>query len=53
MIQDELNDFRKFMKYAYGSEVEEAHFTAEKPYCDNDNEEKEISIPIVLQHSIE
>ena len=53
MILDELNDFRKFMKYAYGPDVEEAHFTAENPYCEDDNQEKEISIPIVLQRSIE
>ena len=29
VIQEELNDFRLFMKYAYGSDVEEEHFDQE------------------------
>ena len=53
LMQVELNDFRKFMKYAYGPEVEEDHFTAENPYCENDDEMTELSIPLVLQHSID
>ena len=53
LMDEEVKDFRHFMKYAYGSEIEEEHFNAETPYCENGDEEKELSILLVLQHSID
>ena len=53
VIQEELNDFRLFMKYAYGSDVEEDHFHQELgSRFDDDIHDKEKKLPATMRNSI-
>ena len=53
VIQEELNDFRLFMKYAYGSDVEEDHFHQEVgSRFDDDIHDKEKKLPATMRNSI-
>ena len=53
VIHEELNDFRLFMKYAYGSDVEEDHFHQELgSRFDDDIHDKEKKLPATMRNSI-
>ena len=52
VVQSELDDFRLFMKYAYGSDVEEEHFNQKGGKFDDDLCDKDKEIPATLRNSI-
>ena len=53
VLQEELNDFRLFMKYAYGSDVEEDHFNQELGSRFDDHiHDKEKNLPATVRNSI-
>ena len=52
VVQSELDDFRLFMKYAYGSDVEEEHFHQKGGKFDDDICDKERGLTATLCNSI-